>query len=131
MDGDGVKELGAHLGLQAGRALLDQPQPEMHVAEQAALLGRPEGGRAAELADDLGYDSFWVPEAWGHEVFSVLTEMALRTKRIKLGTGMVSLPYHNPLTAANRPPAPLRLRRALHTIDTYIDDYIGQSRIYA
>jgi len=36
-----------------------------------------------------------------------------------------------PLTAANRPPAPLRLRQALHTIDTYIDDYIGQSRIAA
>jgi len=28
-----------------------------------------------------------------------------------------------PLTAANDPPAPLRLRQALHTIDTYIDDY--------
>jgi hypothetical protein len=36
-----------------------------------------------------------------------------------------------PLTAANQPPAPLRLRQALHTIDTYIDDYIGQSRIAA
>ena len=36
-----------------------------------------------------------------------------------------------PLTAANRPPAPLRLRQALHTVDTYIDDYIGQSRIAA
>ena len=36
-----------------------------------------------------------------------------------------------PLTAANNPPAPLRLRQALHTIDTYIDDYIGQSRIAA
>jgi hypothetical protein len=29
------------------------------------------------------------------------------------------------------PPAPLRLRQALHTIDTYIDDYIGQSRVAA
>jgi hypothetical protein len=34
-----------------------------------------------------------------------------------------------PLTAANDLPAPLRLRQALHTIVTYIDDYIGQSRI--
>jgi hypothetical protein len=34
-----------------------------------------------------------------------------------------------PLTAADKPPAPLRLRQALHTIDTYIADYIGLSRI--
>ena len=36
-----------------------------------------------------------------------------------------------PLTAANNPPAPLPLRQALHTIDTFINDYIGQSRIAA
>jgi hypothetical protein len=34
-----------------------------------------------------------------------------------------------PLTAANALPAPLPLRQALHVIDTYIDDYIEQSRI--
>jgi hypothetical protein len=28
-------------------------------------------------------------------------------------------------------PAPLRLRKALHTIDTYLDDYIGQSCVAA
>lgn len=47
--------------------------------------------RAAQLADDLGYDSFWLPEAWGYEVFSLLTEMAVATKRIKLGTGIVNV----------------------------------------
>jgi hypothetical protein len=36
-----------------------------------------------------------------------------------------------PLTAANNPPAPLPLRQALRVIDTYIDDYIGQSRLAA
>ena len=45
--------------------------------------------RAAQLADDLGYDSFWVPEAWGYEIFTVLTEIAVKTKRIKLGTGIM------------------------------------------
>ncbi len=52
--------------------------------------------RAAQLADDLGYDSFWLPEAWGYETFSVLTEMALATKRIKLGTGIVNVYSRSP-----------------------------------
>jgi alkanesulfonate monooxygenase SsuD/methylene tetrahydromethanopterin reductase-like flavin-dependent oxidoreductase (luciferase family) len=46
--------------------------------------------RAATLADELGYHSFWVPEGWGYEVFSLLTEMACATKRIKLGTGIAN-----------------------------------------
>ncbi len=46
--------------------------------------------RAAQLADDLGYDSFWVPEAWGYDIFSLVTEMAVKTKRIKLGTAIVN-----------------------------------------
>lgn len=46
--------------------------------------------KAARLADDLGYDSFWVPEGWGYEVFSLLSEMAGQTKRIKLGTGIIN-----------------------------------------
>ncbi len=45
---------------------------------------------AAILADELGYDSFWIPEAWGYEVFSLLTEIAVHTKRIRLGTGIVN-----------------------------------------
>ena len=32
--------------------------------------------KAAILADRLGYDSFWLPEVWGYEVFSLLTEIA-------------------------------------------------------
>ena len=47
--------------------------------------------RAAQLADELGYDSFWVPEAWGYEIFSLLTEIAVNTKRIKLGTGIINV----------------------------------------
>ena len=46
--------------------------------------------KAAILADELGYDSFWIPEAWGYEVFSLLTEIAVHTKQIKLGTGIVN-----------------------------------------
>jgi alkanesulfonate monooxygenase SsuD/methylene tetrahydromethanopterin reductase-like flavin-dependent oxidoreductase (luciferase family) len=47
--------------------------------------------RAAQLADELGYHSFWLPEAWGYEVFSLLAEMAVLTKRIQLGTGIINV----------------------------------------
>lgn len=52
--------------------------------------------KAAQLADDLGYDSFWLPEAWGYEIFQLLTEIALKTKRIKLGTGIVNVFSRSP-----------------------------------
>jgi alkanesulfonate monooxygenase SsuD/methylene tetrahydromethanopterin reductase-like flavin-dependent oxidoreductase (luciferase family) len=57
---------------------------------------RKETLRAVEIADEAGYDSFWVAEAWGYEAFSLLTEMALRTKRIKLGTGIVNVFSRSP-----------------------------------
>ncbi|ACY18297.1 LLM class flavin-dependent oxidoreductase [Haliangium ochraceum] len=52
--------------------------------------------KAAQLADELGYDSFWLPEAWGYEIFSLLTEMAGKTERIKLGTGIVNVFSRSP-----------------------------------
>ena len=52
--------------------------------------------KAAILADRRGYDSFWLPEVWGYEVFSLLTEIAHRTKRIKLGTGIVNVFSRSP-----------------------------------
>ncbi len=52
--------------------------------------------RAAQIADEMGYDSFWLPEAWGYEVFSLLTEIACHTKRIKLGTGIVNVYSRTP-----------------------------------
>ena len=56
--------------------------------------------RAAILADELGYDSFWVPEAWGYEAFTVLTEIACKTKRIKLGTSIVNVYSRSPASMA-------------------------------
>ena len=56
--------------------------------------------RAVQLADELGYDSFWIPEAWGYEIFTLLTEMALTTKRIKLGTGIVNVFSRSPAVLA-------------------------------
>lgn len=47
--------------------------------------------RTAQLAEDLGYDSIWVPEAWAYEQFQLLTEIALATKRIRLATGIANV----------------------------------------
>ena len=72
------------------------------MGERTALLAfwkdydRKQYLRAAQLADELGYDSFWVPEAWGYEVFSLLTEMAVHTKNIKLGTGIANVFSRSP-----------------------------------
>ena len=58
--------------------------------------------------DRLGYEEAWIGEhhSAGYEIIAspelFIAAAAERTKRIKLGTGVVSLPYHHPLTVANR-----------------------------
>ncbi len=54
----------------------------------------------AQLAEGLGYDSIWVPEMWGRDAFSILSVIALNTKRIKLGTGIVSVFSRTPAIIA-------------------------------
>jgi limonene 1,2-monooxygenase len=64
--------------------------------------------RLIELLDELDYDEAWVGEhhsaGWetiaSPEVFMGIA--AQRTRRIMLGTGVISLPYHHPLMVANR-----------------------------
>ena len=51
---DRVQELGPRRRVEAVRSLLDQPQAEMHVAEQPALLGRPKRGAARARAPGRG-----------------------------------------------------------------------------
>ena len=43
------------------------------------------------LADQLGYDSFWLSEGHGGDQFTTLTACALATERIKLGTSIISV----------------------------------------
>ena len=52
--------------------------------------------RAARLAEDLGFDSIWIPEAWAYEQFQLLTEIALATKRLKLATGIANVFSRSP-----------------------------------
>jgi limonene 1,2-monooxygenase len=61
-----------------------------------------------EHLDELGYDEFWCGEhhSSGWEMIAspemFLAAAGERTKRIKLGTGVVSLPYHHPYNVAQR-----------------------------
>ena len=61
-----------------------------------------------EHLDDLGYDEAWIGEhhSAGSEIIAspevFIAAAAERTKRIRLGTGVVSLSYHNPLWVAER-----------------------------
>jgi limonene 1,2-monooxygenase len=58
--------------------------------------------------DELGYDEFWCGEhhSSGWEMIAspemFLAAAAEHTKRIKLATGVISLPYHNPFNVAQR-----------------------------
>jgi limonene 1,2-monooxygenase len=58
--------------------------------------------------DELGFDEFWCGEhhSSGWEMIAspemFLAAAAEHTKRIKLATGVISLPYHNPFNVAQR-----------------------------
>ena len=62
----------------------------------------------AEQLDKLGFDEFWCGEhhSTGWEMIAspelFLAAAGERTHRIKLGTGVVSLPYHHPFNVAQR-----------------------------
>ena len=56
--------------------------------------------RAAVLADELGYEIFALPEGWGLDPAPVLTEIALRTARIFLASGVLSVWGRTPATLA-------------------------------
>ncbi|HKA20182.1 MAG TPA: LLM class flavin-dependent oxidoreductase [Blastocatellia bacterium] len=51
-------------------------------------------------ADACGYDSFWMPEAWEHDAFTVLTELATCTQRIHLCTGIINVFSRSPALIA-------------------------------
>lgn len=64
--------------------------------------------RSIQLAEDLGYDEVWCGEhhtgGWetvpSPEMF--LVAAAERTKRIRLGTGVITVPFHDPFVVAER-----------------------------
>src|ERR1051326_2412399 len=95
----------------------------MHLGFTAFNVGNlasPEFGRLAALMEELGYESLWTAEHIvlpdlppGPEVrrpgktpfldsIAVLGFLAAHTRRIKLATGVLLLPQHNPLLLAKQ-----------------------------
>jgi alkanesulfonate monooxygenase SsuD/methylene tetrahydromethanopterin reductase-like flavin-dependent oxidoreductase (luciferase family) len=45
----------------------------------------------ATRAESLGYETFFVAEGWGHDASVLLAEVATRTSRIRIGTGVLNV----------------------------------------
>ena len=56
--------------------------------------------RLATLAEELGYTAFNVAEGWGLDAGVVLAEIATRTSRIELGTGVLNVWGRSPASIA-------------------------------
>lgn len=56
--------------------------------------------RVATRAEELGYTEFTVAEGWGHDAGVLLAEVAGRTSRIRLGTGVLNVWGRSPATIA-------------------------------
>ena len=54
----------------------------------------------ADRAQELGYDAFFLAEGWGHDAGVLLAEVATRTNRITIGTGIVNVWGRTPASIA-------------------------------
>jgi len=88
-----------HVGLASGFAHQrgnDYPDVRF-IQEEAELLC---------LAEELGYDSVWITEhhfsdySMSNDPLQLLTYIAGRTKRVKLGTQVIIVPWHDPVRLA-------------------------------
>jgi len=61
---------------------------------------RPVVLHVAQRAEDLGYDAFFLAEGWGHDAAVLLAEVATRTSRITLGTGVLNVWGRTPASIA-------------------------------
>jgi limonene 1,2-monooxygenase len=80
----------------------------LHPAGENPTLALQRDLELVEHLDRLGYDEAWIGEhhSAGTELIAspeiFIAAAAERTKRIKLGTGVTSIAYHNPLWVAER-----------------------------
>ena len=93
----------AHRGMKFGVFLAP-----FHRIGENPTLGLRRDVELIEWLDELGYSEAWIGEhhSAGWEVIAspelIIAQAAERTKHIKLGSGVTSLPYHHPLMVAQR-----------------------------
>ncbi len=79
-----------------------------HDCDENPTLALERDMQLVQHVENLGFAEAWIGEhhSGGMEMIPspelFLAGVAERTKRIKLATGVVSLPYHNPMTVADR-----------------------------
>src|SRR3954454_2368504 len=79
-----------------------------HDLSQNPVLALERDMELLQHLDALNYDEAWIGEhhSGGYEIIAspelFIASAAERTRHIRLGTGVVSLPYHNPFTLAGR-----------------------------
>jgi limonene 1,2-monooxygenase len=82
--------------------------PPLHPPDQDPTLALQRDLELVEWLDTLGFDEAWIGEhhSGGYELIGApevfIAAAAERTRRIKLGTGVSSLPYHHPLLLTER-----------------------------
>lgn len=64
------------------------------------LLEHDEVLRCAKIADEHGAESVWIPESWGREAFVTLGSIAVLTRHVLLGTGIVGIYSRSPASIA-------------------------------
>jgi luciferase family oxidoreductase group 1 len=131
-------------------SLLDRSRTRAHVSDAEALRGSV--ARAVH-AERVGYDRFWVAEHHGVPGIAsgapavLLAAVGARTSRIRIGSGGVMLPLHQPLVVAEQflvlealhpgrvdlglgrslgftPPVRRALRRDLDAVESFADDLV-------
>ena len=89
--------------LQAGVFL-----PPFHPNDEDPLLCMERDFELMQWLDHLGYHEAWIGEhhSGGYEIYGqpelFIAAAAERTRHIRLGTGVISLPYHHPFMVADR-----------------------------
>ena len=79
-----------------------------HALDENPVLALERDFELVEWLDRLDYDEAWIGEhhSGGFEIIACpemfIAVAAERTRRIRLGTGVVSLPYHHPFMIADR-----------------------------
>jgi limonene 1,2-monooxygenase len=82
--------------------------PPFHPLDEDPTLCLQRDFELIEHMDALGYDEAWIGEhhSGGFEIIAspelFIAAAAERTRNIRLGSGVISLPYHSPLNVAGR-----------------------------